>query len=421
MQQNGVKPNQHCYCTIFNLCNNPTYSMLAKQLATHLLNSGLEMTTTLQTSLLNMYSQVGEIDSAIYVWHHLHKRHPDIVAWNVMIGAYGYHGYLDNSIGLFVQMQKEGKQPDFYTFNTLLNACAATTDLFAGKQVHTYLINTAREKEFLGALIYMYAKCGDLENATTLFERARNSPDFKKDVIAWNNMINVLGNFGQSDKALKLVEEMGKNGIMPDNVSMLALLNSFSHTGQADKAVELFYNMESIHRIKPRGEHVVAVVDALSRVGKVEEAKHFINSTLNQHNHIALKALLSGCRNLGDVTLAEQITQRLIELHPEDPSIYVLMSNIYAAAGRPHDRDHMRKLMEKMAKPKIPGKSWVLIDGKKETFLANDTQHPAIDAVLERFNELKKKLLHAGYKPDTSWVLRDIPETQKEDFLCKHR
>ncbi len=52
---------------------------------------------------------------------------------------------------------------------------------------------------------------------------------------------------------------------------------------------------------------------------------------------------------------------------------YVLRGNIYAAAGRYQDALRTRQLMNERGIKKIPGVSTIEINGKPNSFIANDT------------------------------------------------
>eukprot|EP00249_Psilotum_nudum_P013925 c24584_g21_i1 orf=3-218(+) len=56
--------------------------------------------------------------------------------------------------------------------------------------------------------------------------------------------------------------------------------------------------------------------------------------------------LLGACRIHGHVELAKHVVQCIIELEPETPAAFVLLSNIHAAASRWDDKIKMRKMME---------------------------------------------------------------------------
>ena len=71
------------------------------------------------------------------------------------------------------------------------------------------------------------------------------------------------------------------------------------------------------------------------------------------------KALLSGCRFHGNMDLGIQSAERLFELMPQHDGTYVLLSNIYATAGRLIDAAKVRKLMGDWGIKKETGCRWI--------------------------------------------------------------
>lgn len=59
------------------------------------------------------------------------------------------------------------------------------------------------------------------------------------------------------------------------------------------------------------------------------------------------------------IQLAEQVAECLLELQPGNAGNYVLLSNIYATAGRWGDAMKVRKLMDDRGLKKKPGFSWI--------------------------------------------------------------
>lgn len=67
--------------------------------------------------------------------------------------------------------------------------------------------------------------------------------------------------------------------------------------------------MESRYGIQPDVRHFTAVVDALSRVGRLEEVESLISENMKgpvQPNRATWMALLGACRWHGDITRADR-------------------------------------------------------------------------------------------------------------------
>jgi pentatricopeptide repeat protein len=99
--------------------------------------------------------------------------------------------------------------------------------------------------------------------------------------------------------------------------------------------------MSTIHKISAKLEHYTCVVDLLGRAGHLQEAEDMIKAMPYNPNVAVWMALLGSCRIHGNVEMAECVAKQVIELDPENAAGYVLLSNIYAAAG---NRDPSRML-----------------------------------------------------------------------------
>jgi hypothetical protein len=112
--------------------------------------------------------------------------------------------------------------------------------------------------------------------------------------------------------------------------------------------------------------------------------------------------------------------ERLLELTPQDTSAYVLLSNIYAAEGRWDDVAKVRKRMDDIGVEKEAGLSWIEVKSKVHTFAVRDRSHPQTEDIYATLEELTCQMKEAGYKPNTEFVLHDVEEKQKEQYVCHH-
>lgn len=113
-------------------------------------------------------------------------------------------------------------------------------------------------------------------------------------------------------------------------------------------------------------------------------------------------------------------SSRLFELEPNNPGNYVLLSNIYAAAGKWEEVAKVRAVMKDKGLKKPAGCSWIEVKNKVHTFLVGDKWHPQSEHIYEKVESLTKEIEAVGYVPDTDFVLRDVNEEEKEDILHSH-
>ncbi|CBI41046.3 unnamed protein product, partial [Vitis vinifera] len=200
------------------------------------------------------------------------------------------------SVQLFVQIHSSNYlKPDHFTLSSTLTACANLRYAASGNQLHAYSIQTG---------LKAYTHVGN----TLLSFYAKS-----KDLVSVQRVFNEIEN--------------------PDVYSWTTLLSA--------------------------SDHLSCIVDLLGRAGYLEEAERLINS---KHLKIVSSiwwTLFSACAAHGNLRLGRIVAGFLLEIEQNDPAVYVLLSNIYAAAGQWEEAANTRDLMQKTRVAKQPGCSWI--------------------------------------------------------------
>jgi pentatricopeptide repeat protein len=261
----------------------------------------------------------------------------------------------------------------------------------------------------------MYAKCGSIEIARHLFDKM-----VKRDVVSWNTIISGYGMHGRGEDALALFSQMQEKDMVPNSITFISVLSACSHAGLVNEGWHYFDCMNKVYCISPGMKHYACMVDLLGRAGLLDEAQNFIQKMPIQPDAGVWGALLGACRIHGNVDLGECIAKQLLELESEDAGHYVLVSNIYAAAGRWDDVSRMRTLMKKRELKKTPGYSFIEVNNRTHAFVVGDRSHPQSEQIYALLENLAGQMEVAGYVPDTKFVLHDVEEEVKEDLLYSH-
>ncbi|XP_061365947.1 pentatricopeptide repeat-containing protein At2g20540-like [Gastrolobium bilobum] len=329
-------------------------TLLARRVFEDVVKMGLEIDVVSWSGLLVAHVRAGELDIARRVFDEMPQR--DVVSWTAMLSGYTRAKQPREALELFGEMMHAGVRPDEVTMLIVISACANLGDVETGRMVHRYV-----EKNGFGwmvalcnALIDMYGKCGCLEEAWHVFNGMR-----RKCLITWNTMMTACANHGNADDALYLFEWMIRCGVVPDGVTLLALLVAYAHKGLVDEGIRLFESMQRDYGVEPRIEHYGAVVDMLGRSGRLQEAYDLLTSIPIPSNDVIWGALLGACRIHGDVDMGERVIKKLLELKPDEGGYYILLRDIYVAAGRTVEANEMRQAMLASGARKTPGCSWV--------------------------------------------------------------
>lgn len=329
-------------------------TILARRVFEDAVRVGLDVDIVSWSGLLVAHVRAGELDVARKVFDGMPER--DVVSWTIMLSAYSKAKRPRETLNLFQEMRLAGVWPDEVTVLSVISACAELGDAEMGRMVHRFI----EENGFgwmvalCNSLIDMYGKCGCLEEAWQVFDRTE-----RKSLITWNAMMMVCANHGYAEDAFRLFEGMIGYGVVPDGVTILALLVGYAHKGLVDEGIRLFESMQRDYGVEPRIEHYGAVVDMLGRSGRLQEAYNLLINMPIPSNDVIWGALLGACRIHGDVDMGERVIKKLLELKPDEGGYYILLRDIYVAAGRTAEANEMRQAMLASGARKNPGCSWV--------------------------------------------------------------
>ncbi|KAL8149880.1 pentatricopeptide repeat-containing protein CRR2, chloroplastic-like [Apium graveolens] len=411
----GEYPDNYTLPNVIRACRDTMNVNMGRLVHNVVCKFGLDLDQFVVAALVDMYAKCRVLDDARRLFDGMVKK--DLVSWTVMIGACVELSDASEALVLFDRMREEGVMPDKVTMVTVVNACAKLGVMYKARLVHDFISSRKiSEDVILGtALIDMYAKCGSVDCAREIFDRMR-----EKNVISWSAMIAAYGYHGEGRKALDLLPMMLSNGIIPNRITFVSLLYACSHAGLVEDGLRLFSVMKEEYSLRPDVKHYTCMVDLLGRAGRLDQAMKLIEEMNIEKDEGLWSSLLGACRIYGHTELAEKAAQSLLELQPQSPSSYVLLSNIYAKAGRWKDVAKIRELMTHRRLKKVPGWTWIEVENETYRFSTGDRTHPKSREIYEKLMNLIKELELKGYVPNTDFALHDVDEELKLDNLYSH-
>ncbi|CAN6446680.1 unnamed protein product [Victoria cruziana] len=383
IQDEEAKSNKFVVSSALAACAMLQSLKQGKEIHGHIVRSGLDSDAVVWSALSDMYAKCGSIDEARYLFDRTSER--DVVSWTTMIGV--------------------------------LSACAGQATEELGRQVHGRMTRIGFDPCTFAAsaLVDMYAKCGNIERARTLFSRI-GSPD----LISWTAMICGCAQNGLAEEAFQYFKRLMASGTKPDHVVFVGALSACTHAGLVDEGLELFHSITTTHGIAKTADHYACIVDLLGRVGRFKEAEEIICSMPIKPDKFLWSSLLGACRIHGNLELGKRAAEALFEIEPENAATYVTLANIYAAAGMWNEVLEVRKKMDGRGVIKKPGSSWIEVKRRVHVFLVGDRSHPRTEEIYRELDNLSTKMKEEGYVPDTNFVLHDVEEEQKEQNLSYH-
>uniref|UniRef100_A0A0E0FZN7 DYW domain-containing protein n=1 Tax=Oryza nivara TaxID=4536 RepID=A0A0E0FZN7_ORYNI len=396
-------------------CASLDHLRMGEQLHALLAKSGVHADLTAGNSLLSMYAKAGLIDQAIALFDEMAVK--DTVSYSALVSGYVQNGRAEEAFLVFKKMQACNVEPDAATMVSLIPACSHLAALQHGRCSHGSVIirGLASETSICNALIDMYAKCGRIDLSRQVFNMMPS-----RDIVSWNTMIAGYGIHGLGKEATALFLEMNNLGFPPDGVTFICLLSACSHSGLVIEGKHWFHVMGHGYGLTPRMEHYICMVDLLSRGGFLDEAYEFIQSMPLRADVRVWVALLGACRVYKNIDLGKKVSRMIQELGPEGTGNFVLLSNIYSAAGRFDEAAEVRIIQKVQGFKKSPGCSWIEINGSLHAFVGGDQSHPQSPEIYRELDNILVGIKKLGYQPDTSFVLQDLEEEEKEKALICH-
>lgn len=410
----GVTPDNYTLPFVIRTCRDRKDLQMGRVIHDVVLKHGLQLDHFVCASLVDMYAKCMVIEDAEKLFKRMLGK--DLVTWTVMIGAYADCNAYE-SLVLFDRMREEGVVPDKVAMVTVVNACAKLGAMHRARFVSEYICKNRFSLDLIlgSAMIDMYAKCGSVESAREVFDVMK-----EKNVISWSAMIAAYGYHGKGKEALDLFRMMLSCAILPNKVTFVSLLYACSHAGLIEEGIRFFDSMWEEHAVRPDVKHYTCMVDLLGRAGRLDEAVKLIETMAVEKDERLWSALLGACRIHGNMELAEKAANSLLELQPQNPGHYVLLSNIYAKAGKWEKVAKFRDMMTQRKLKKVPGWTWIEVDNKTYQFSVGDRSHPQSKEIYEMLMSVIKRLRMAGYVPDTDFVLQDVEEEVKQEMLYTH-
>ncbi|KAL6986302.1 hypothetical protein U1Q18_019670 [Sarracenia purpurea var. burkii] len=277
----------------------------------NILKSGLDGDVFISNSLLDMYAKCQHLEDAAKVFDYMPNR--TVVSWTTMMSGFCQKGFLDEVLSLFLQML-ETVPPNEYTLAVVLQACARKGDPRLVGFIHCFAIKYGfdRDNFFQNSLIDAYAKSGMLGTAEEVLYRLSC-----RDVVSWTSAISGHVGNGMMKRALSSFFRMQEDGILPNEVTILSIL-------QACSSISEWHIFQSMHGLVLKTECsrnalvMNSLVEMYAANGSFEEAiKLFCHFCFTGEGlylcQETMATLLQGCGHSGSFMLGEEIHGYLIK------------------------------------------------------------------------------------------------------------
>eukprot|EP01018_Ginkgo_biloba_P013623 Gb_08394 [translate_table: standard] len=263
-----------------------------KLIHAHIIKSGIQHDIYLGNNLVHMYVRCTSIVDARQVFDKMPER--NTISWTAMIAGYAQNNYGEEALKLYCEMHRIDMQANQFTFASVLRACARLAALDQGRQIHAHIIGTEFESNvFVGsALVDMYAKCRNIDDARNMFEKMS-----ERDAVSWNAMIAGYALNGHGEEALNHFNHMQNAGIKPYQATFSSVLMACATLIFLEPGKQVHG-----HTIKTGLESDVfvgsALLDMYAKCGSIQDAQNVFGK-ITARDAISWNAMIAGYAHHG--------------------------------------------------------------------------------------------------------------------------
>lgn len=327
MLRSGYIPDHFTFGSIVKSCSGLDDFMLARQLHAHVLKFEFGGHLIAQNALISMYTKFSQMADAINVFSRIIIK--DLISWGSMIAGFSQLGYELEALCHFREMLSQSVyQPNEFVFGSAFSACSKLLEPDCGRQIHGLCIKLGLGSDiFAGcSLCDMYAKCGFLESARTVFYHIE-----KPDLVAWNAIIAGFASVSNAKESLSFFSQMRHRGVVPNDVTVLSLLCACS------EPVMLNNGMQVHSYIVKMGFNLdIPVCNSLlsmySKCSNLNDALQVFEGIGNKADIVSWNTLLTACLQQNQAGEVLRLTKLMFasRIMPD----HVTLTNVLVSSGQ---------------------------------------------------------------------------------------
>lgn len=122
MRKSQVCPDKYTYVSLFSVCTKLCNLGLGSSLHGLIVKTNFKICDTFVcNTMIDMYGKCGSIESSFKIFDEMTER--NIISWTALVSSLGLHGYANEAIERFREMEGTGIKPDKVAFLAVLSAC----------------------------------------------------------------------------------------------------------------------------------------------------------------------------------------------------------------------------------------------------------------------------------------------------------
>lgn len=188
-----IHPNESTLVSSLSACAHLGALDQGRWIHAYLDKTGVQISTSLGTALIDMYAKCGSITCGYEVFQKISQR--DIVTWGVIISGFAIHGQAEKCFQLFNEMVASGTLPNEVIFVAILSACSHAGYVRLGHHYFNQMVHDFGIKpsiEHYGCMVDLLGRAGQLSEAEELIESMPEKPNS----IIWGALLSACRTYG---------------------------------------------------------------------------------------------------------------------------------------------------------------------------------------------------------------------------------
>ncbi|KAK7410649.1 hypothetical protein VNO78_01601 [Psophocarpus tetragonolobus] len=371
MRATKLLPDQFTCSVLISVCSNLQDLDKGKQVFAFCFKMGFVYNSIVSSAAIDLFSKCNRLEDSVQLFKEQDQW--DSALCNSMISSYARHDLGENALQLFVLTLRKNIGLTEYMVSSLLSSVSTFLPVEVGNQIHCLVPKLGFESDAVVAnsLVDMYAKFGFIDDALNIFNEIKI-----KDLVSWNTIMMGLTYHGRVSLTMDLFRELlTREGMLPDRITLKAVLLACNYGLLVDEGIEILSSMEMEFGVKPGEEHYACVVEMLSKAGKIEEAINIMETMPYRTTSDIWRSILSACASYGDLQIIEAVANKIMEMESHTCLPYMVLAQACEMRGRWETMVRMRKAVENRGTKEFIGHSWIGIKNNVYTFASNQLQH----------------------------------------------
>ncbi|EOX99576.1 Pentatricopeptide repeat - like 10 [Theobroma cacao] len=207
----SFKPDEVTMLSVISAVSSLGALELGKWVDAFVFRTGLKLTVSLGTALIDMYSRCGSVDNAIQVFNEMTVK--NVLTWTVLINGLAVHGRGKEALRVFYGMKKTGLKPDHVTFNGVLVACTHGGLVDDGWRVFNSIEKVYGMEptvQHYGCMVDLLGRAGFLHEAFEFVDRMPARPN----AVIWRTLLGACvkhNDLKLAEKAKERIYEVDPN------------------------------------------------------------------------------------------------------------------------------------------------------------------------------------------------------------------